>query len=201
MEARSLLAPPTGYREWTDIQRLHDEIAVASVRCAEHPASMIHVVHPLEAKPDTPWFGGYDEPGPPLDLERVREMVARLAARIDAPDGALPTFGVSRDFGYPHIEVNTAYHWVIVERGREVTRRTTASLDELLFWTFEWVTQTTATPFAVAHRRPARDYRRALFEEQLRLLARLRPDWAARQRAELAAILADAPFMDDGPPF
>src|SRR5690242_7624190 len=75
-------------------------------------------------------------------LNSIRHDVDRLAAIISAPSEYLPTYGSSEQSGLPHIELTSdgLMHWVVCERGSEVTRRTTGDDDELLYWVFESVT-------------------------------------------------------------
>lgn len=137
-----------------------------------------------------------DPAGPLLSPDELRERVEALARVIGAPTDSLPTYGRPRDFGYPHIEVDEAYHWIVTERGQELDRRTTRDLDELLYVIFQSVSFSMAMNIEVRHRRKGEDARRQLFEVQLSLLDRLRPAWAARRRAELDEVLAGNPFVD-----
>ena len=138
---------------------------------------------------------------PLLTEEAIKTRVDAIAARLTLVprDSDLPTCGGSADLARPHIESDTAYHWVVVERRVERERKTTQDLDELLYWVFEPVTFHMATSYASARHDPANGYRRALFRRQLELLTRLDPSWSARCRRELAAVLADHPFTDGGP--
>ena len=66
-------------------------------------------------------------------LNEIKSEIDRLAAQIGAPDDLLPTYGYSEDGARPHIEIDShGYHYVVVERGEEINRVTTNSLDELL---------------------------------------------------------------------
>ena len=53
-------------------------------------------------------------------LETIESNVNTLALKINAPAHLLPTYGYSRDFAHPHIEVDSTglYHYVVVERGK-----------------------------------------------------------------------------------
>jgi hypothetical protein len=113
------------------------------------------------------------------------------------PDRHLPTFGRSEDFARPHLEVDDAYHWVVVERGQEFDRRTTRDPDELLYWTMASAVSATAGEWELAHRVPGRDTRCGWFERQLALMARLNPSWRDRRAAELDEVLHRHPY-DDG---
>jgi len=69
-----------------------------------------------------------------LFLETIRKKIKDLAQKVNAPKDSLPTFGSTRDFGYPHIEVDkNGYHYVVVKRGKEYERNTTQDLDELFY--------------------------------------------------------------------
>ena len=56
-------------------------------------------------------------------LDEVKAAVDHLAGTIHPPEDLLPTYGVSRDLGYPHIEIDgILMSYVTVERGREIER-------------------------------------------------------------------------------
>lgn len=136
------------------------------------------------------------ESGPLLDLNQIQEQVERLARTIQAPAGALPTYGKSQDLGYAHIMVDDAYHWIVVERGVELQRRTTRDLDELLYWVFSAVTFSMTGAYTQEDRRRDQDPRRLMFARHVALMEMLRPHWAIRQQAEIDEILARHPFND-----
>ena len=52
------LAPPADYREYYHTGRFEDRSPMAAISCLEHPASVINVLHPDDAEPDTPLFDG-----------------------------------------------------------------------------------------------------------------------------------------------
>ncbi len=118
--------------------------------------------------------------------------------RIDAPDDLLPTYGYSRDFGYPHIEVdaNGLLHYVIVERGEELERKTTNELDELLYLIFASVTFSMAGKFEVKNRIEDKDSRRMMFAKQEELLCILSDAWRQKEKEEHQRILERCPFDD-----
>jgi immunity protein 63 of polymorphic toxin system len=74
-------------------------------------------------------------------LQDIEMDVAALARRIGTSPHDLPTYGTSRDGGYPHVELHDClYHYVVVERGQEIERRSSASYYDLLYWIFRNVT-------------------------------------------------------------
>lgn len=126
-------------------------------------------------------------------LELVREDVNRLATKIEAPDHLLPTYGESEDFARPHVEEvdDGLMAWVVVERGKELERRSTYDRKELLYWIFEAVTFSMASDYEASHRNDDEDEdpRRLLFSRQLELLHTLEPRWATRKAQELGSLL------------
>jgi Immunity protein 63 len=130
-------------------------------------------------------------------LPEIKAEIDSRAALLGASANMLPTYGVSRDFGYPHIEVDSAgYHYVVVERGQELKRITTPQLDELLYTVFESIAFSLAGRYEVNHRIKGEDCRRLMFGYQVELLAMLDPTWAARCAAKHRQILEKNPFQD-----
>lgn len=100
-------------------------------------------------------------------------------------------------FGDPHIEIDDGgYHYVIWERGTEHERRTTEELDELLYWLMDNITFQMALEYELHHRVPNQDFRRLLFETQLKLLNRINSDFHKRKEEEINIILIDTPYND-----
>ena len=133
-----------------------------------------------------------------LTLSEIKAEVDRLAAQIDASEYVLPTYGRSEDGARPHIEVDArGYHYVIVERGQELERRTTNDLGELLFNVFKSVTFSLASKYELAHRIEHQDCRRTLFQRQVELLSMLSPYWGERESQSHEQILRQHPFDDN----
>jgi len=121
-----------------------------------------------------------------LDLNQIEKTVQELAKKIGAPQELLPTFGVSRDFGYPHIEADvTGYHYVVVERGTEWERRSSRQLSDLYYWIFEGITFSMAGDFELKHRIANQDPRKLIFEKQIELLSKIDIDFANRVKKKI----------------
>jgi hypothetical protein len=130
-------------------------------------------------------------------LNEIKAEVVRLASRIGTPDNLLPTYGHSEDGARPHIEVDSrGYHYVVVERGEEISRITTHELDELLYRIFEGVTFGLACEYELRHRVRNKDFRRLLFKYQVELLTRLSPKWGEIESQDQARILQRHPYDD-----
>ena len=141
-----------------------------------------------EAEPTTlAWTATAD--APPIEpnadaIARLQNHINELARSIDAPDHVLPTFGYSEETGRPHIEVDgEAFHYVVVDRGREYGRFSTRSLDDLLYRVFRDATFSMAATHLAVNRVTWRAQRQIL-RDQLGLLNRLDTKWASRREAE-----------------
>lgn len=117
-----------------------------------------------------------------LNLAEIEAEVLHYASRIGAPGELLPTYGRSKDGGHPHIEVDShSYHYVVVERGSELQRVTTADFETLLEGIFLDITSSLAFAYEGAHRIEEHDCRRMALPRQIELLALLRPEWAGHE--------------------
>ncbi len=129
-------------------------------------------------------------------LSEARRRVEELAARIDAPVDLLPTYGRSEDSARPHIDFDGhLYHYMIVERGEELSRRS-GRLDDVLEWAFVDITSAIARRIRPLNRNRNR-YRGAMFVRQLELIGQLNQVWRERRAAEIDAIVARAPLVDE----
>ena len=132
-----------------------------------------------------------------MNLREIQAEVERRAAAIGAPAALLPTWGASIGHARPHVEVDSrGFHFVVVERGEELSRATTRDLDELLFLVFADVTSAMARDHELGQKAENSDPRRMLFARQIELLARLSPAWAKRKAAEHEQVLRAHPFDD-----
>lgn len=132
-------------------------------------------------------------------LDQLQQEIKALAALINVPldSYAFPSFGYTRDFGCPHIEVDSNnYHYVSVERGKETERFTTSSKEDLLYRVFREITFSMASAYEAMHRIPNQDFRRVLFSHQLQLLNILSPKWATRCELEINTSLQNYPYRD-----
>ena len=114
-------------------------------------------------------------------MEQIKSKIEKLANRINAPKEYLPTYGFSKDFARPHIEVNgNELHWVVIERGQELERRHTTNEKEFLFWVFDAVTFEMATRLELQNRNENEDFRIQLFKIQEELIGEIDSDYSDR---------------------
>lgn len=134
---------------------------------------------------------------PRLSLEQLCLQIEQIALNTATPHDLLPTYGKSEDFGRPHIELTAGgYAYVIVERGTELERTEYDDSADLYFHVFQDALSSQATRYATKHRVTARDFRRPLFAEKIRLAGIVSEDWKMRTEREIARILLENPFVD-----
>ena len=132
-----------------------------------------------------------------MTLKEIENKVNQLGGIIKAASNLFPTYGFSKDFAYPHIEVdNIGMHYVIIERGQELERKTTNNIDELLYWIFDNVTFSMSTDFELKNRDESKDCRRIMFSKQEELLDLINPEWKEIAKKEHKEILGRNPFDD-----
>lgn len=131
-----------------------------------------------------------------LDLSEIKLRVDALAEKIGAPEKYLPGYGISDGMATPHIEVHQTYCWVVSERGKEIDRRLTRDISELLYWIFSAVALEMALHDKKRARNAGEDWRRSWFAARLELLGRLSPTWRLREQDSLNEILREHPYSD-----
>lgn len=131
-------------------------------------------------------------------LEEIKKKVQELANIINASSDLLPTYGYSKDFAHPHIEVDNSgfIHYVVVERGEELDRKTTDNLDKILYWIFASVTFSIASEYELINRIEDKDCRRIMFDKQEELLGMLNENWKQTENEKHRNILKIHPFDD-----
>ncbi len=130
-----------------------------------------------------------------LSLNKIKEKAESLCDKIGANLDSYVTFGTSRDFGYPHIEVDSyGYHFVVVERGQELERRITDDIDELIYLILDVVTSSMAWDYEVENRIEDQDSRKLAFTKQLELMNKISNSYAEKLQRHIDGILKVAPY-------
>jgi len=101
--------------------------------------------------------------------------------------------------GDAHVEiVDGNLNYVVTERGAELHRRMADSSDELLYWLMDDVTASIAWKLRLPFffRLSRQDPRRHRFATHMKLLGKLRPEWADRKKEHYSAMLLRYPYRD-----
>lgn len=122
-----------------------------------------------------------------IKIEAVRAAVHDMSAELDGGHRYdLVGFGI-RDAACPYVEVHDGViHWIVRERGEEVSHRTTKDLGEALRWIALDTTFSLSLHWEQEQRGrwPAdRDTRIGRLAKQVELLRRLDVQWAEQFRA------------------
>jgi len=86
------------------------------------------------------------------------------------------------------------FDWVSSERGYDIFRKHTRSLDELLFWIVSDVAFNMAVEYELHHRISGMDSRRIIFEKYILELNKINAEWAEKASGQLDLILLSNPF-------
>lgn len=131
------------------------------------------------------------------DLNKARRIALALLKKISASKKYLPTFGYSKGFGYPFIEINSlGYNYVVNDRGTEVKRITVGDIEELMYYVFFDISFQMAIEYELNNRERNTDSRRKIFRKQEELLGLLNIEWKNRAESYHNLVLEDHPFDD-----
>ena len=130
-----------------------------------------------------------------MSLAEIQSEVERLAAVIDAPEMYTPVFDQRPKYLRPRIveAADGTLSWVAQELGRELERRSTRDVDELLYWTFGGITRAMAGAWEREHRVTGLPTGMVLVGKQLSLLASLKARWSERAHAEIVETMRKYP--------
>ena len=127
----------------------------------------------------------------------LQKTVSLIGAKLGAPKSMLLVRESSPEDGTPHVEFKSeGFEYVSSERGYEIFRKHTRSLDELLFWIISRVAFNMAVDYELSHRVAGKDSRIMIFEKYLSELSRINKEWGKKASDEIEAVLLAAPFSD-----
>ena len=131
-------------------------------------------------------------------LDDIADMIAKLASKINAPYGSLPTYNFPIGDATPYIEVDDDgfMYFVISERGTEFSREKFDNIDDFLYRIFSSATFSMACSYELKHRIEDKDCRRIIFAKQEELLGQLNEIWRERGHAKNLLFIKAAPFDD-----
>lgn len=132
-----------------------------------------------------------------VSIEEVQGLVNDLGEKIDASASLLIVRSAPLGDGSPHIEIHdNRFDYVVSERGIEFSRKSTDSLDELLYWILHGVAVRMALDYELRNREHGFDFRRKYFSRMIFLLERINHAWGRRARFEVEEILKTSPYND-----
>lgn len=130
-------------------------------------------------------------------LSEVKSTIERIGKELGARKEDLPTIGHSVDFACPCVQIEEGrYIYSVAERGKELRRRVTEEIEELLLWVFEDVSFSIASRTQTALVETRVDPRRSFFAQQLNLLKKVNAEWANLVEKKQSKIIRDNPYDD-----
>ena len=130
------------------------------------------------------------------DISEIRQEINELSKKINAPEEFTPTYETPRGDGHPCIKLDgSAYHLVYEERRKEFERKTTFSVDDLLYYVFDDVTYLMASDYELENRDLSEDPRKKMFGRQIELMRKISNDYAERLKKRIEGILRVSPYQ------
>lgn len=131
------------------------------------------------------------------ELRKLQTEYNALCQRIEPHDGKYTFLTKREDVGAPHVEFeNGRYHYVVTERGLELSRRSTADAVEILYWMIKDMTFWMGVAYEFKNRVECPDARRMIFARWVDLMEKADQAMADRLRIDIAQILSENPFVD-----
>ncbi|MCQ4258145.1 Imm63 family immunity protein [Stutzerimonas stutzeri] len=131
-------------------------------------------------------------------IRELQSIIDELGARIDAPKPLLIILSAPADDGAPYVEIHeNSFSYVSSERGYEIYRKSTSSLDELLYWIMARAVRQMAVKYELENRAGDCDTRRLYFSRFIQLLGEIKPEWAELARLDIDEILKSSPYIDN----
>ena len=133
-----------------------------------------------------------------LSIETIQLELNEYYSRINPSFNNITIQTKRGDDGTPHIEIyDDAYHYIVTERGLNLSEKTTRDKDELLYWLVDDIAWGMARVYEFKNRIKGQSFRRLLFAKNIEYLNRANPAWAQRKQKEFDAILSVHPFDDN----
>jgi hypothetical protein len=130
-------------------------------------------------------------------IEFIQNEFNELCQKINPSAKKYISPTVRQDNGFEHLEVGeNEYYLIVTERGLELSRQTTKSKDEILYWLVSSFVWALAGEFELKHRIKNQDFRRLFFAKQIECLQKVNSFWAERKQKEFEKILEKHPFND-----
>jgi hypothetical protein len=128
----------------------------------------------------------------------IENRVMEVAQKIGLPAGKTIVQFQGDGMATPYVDLrdNDEIYYVVEERGVELERVKCSSIDDVLYFLFSDITHDMASNHAATHGKPGTEFRRLMFQEQLRLLELASKKWRLKRELEIKEVLGKAPYND-----
>jgi len=132
-----------------------------------------------------------------FSIEEIQNEIDKLVSKIGYPPHSVTVFSVPTNDGTPYVSFeNEMYNYISSERGCEFSRKTTKSIDELLYWIASDFVSNISFQYEFEHRMPGRDGRRMAFPMIIAFMASMNKEWEIKAQKEIDQTLSNAPYDD-----
>ena len=130
-----------------------------------------------------------------LNHQQVQDIVNDYGRKIGLSTNDVILRKKPSGFGEPHLEISDDYyHYVVCERGSELTRKSSRDVDDFIYRFFETTTSMIASEYQQQNTVIGEDQRIICFHKQIELMTELSDEWGKRKEADIAEILQNDPY-------
>ncbi len=130
-----------------------------------------------------------------LNHQQVQQKINDYSKKIGLNSDDVTLRGIPSGFGEPHLEISDDYyHYVICERGNELSRESFLDVDDFTYKFFEMVTSMVAGEYEQENSVIGEDQRVIRFNKQIELMTQLNHEWGRKKEADIAETLKNSPY-------
>jgi hypothetical protein len=131
------------------------------------------------------------------ELKQLQVDYNALCQRIRPCESEYTILTEREDVGVGHVEFyDGEYHYIVTERGLDLSHRSTADRREILYWMVYEITFWMGVAHEFKNRVEGPDGRRMMFPHWLEQMKKADQTMADRLEIDIARILAENPFTD-----
>lgn len=132
-----------------------------------------------------------------VSMHEIQTLVYEFGGRVNAPVSLLSVRFLPADDGAPYVEIKEGvFNYVSSERGYEIYRKSTHSLDELLYWILSRAARQMAMKYELNNRSKGIDTRRVYFSKFIQLVGGVKAEWEELAKLEVDNTLKTSPYID-----
>ena len=130
-----------------------------------------------------------------LNHQQVQNIINDYGKKIGLSTNDVVLRKKPSGFGEPHLEISDDYyHYIVYERGSELTREPSRDVDDFIYRFFETITSMIAGEYQQQNIVIGEDQRVIRFHKQIELMTQLKDEWGRRKEADIAETLQNAPY-------
>lgn len=130
-----------------------------------------------------------------LNYQQVQKIINDYSKKIGLSIDDVTLRNMPSGFGEPHLEIcDDYYHYVVCERGSELSRESFLDVDNFIYKFFEMVTSMVAGEYEQENSVIGEDQRVIRFHKQVELMTQLNYEWGRKKEADIAETLKSFPY-------